>query len=90
MVFKLTQYGQLLDTLIQGYNVGIDNRNDRPLDIIEENDTVYITGYTETYGHGGKEAFMTVLSADLKILHGSTTFGTTSDQSRVILRMEKV
>lgn len=80
MVFKLTDNGDFLDTLYQGFDSSVVNRDDlvHSLDVL--NDTVYLTGMTKTYGNGGAEVFMSRLDSDLNPVLGSSTFGTTADE----------
>lgn len=87
IIEKFDYLGKRLDTLIQGYDQSANNKDDIPTNLFIQNDTIYLTGYTETYGNGEKEAFMTRLTNNLGLVFGSTTFGTTkSEVSNSILK----
>ncbi|MDC1222073.1 T9SS type A sorting domain-containing protein [Salibacteraceae bacterium] len=79
LVQKFTSTGVPVDTIVQGYDINANNQDDFPYGLTIHNDTVYLTGVTSTYGFGGTEAFITVLSEDLGLLPFSSTFGTDRD-----------
>jgi hypothetical protein len=85
LVLKTGPLGNHLDTLILGYNNTVDNKNDRSTNVYVKNDTIYLTGWTETFGGGGQECFMTRLSSGLTSMFGSTTFGTTKNEVSIAI-----
>lgn len=80
VVAKLSADGNPIDTIVQGYDVSANNNDEYPSGLFVFNDTVYFTGYTYTYGKGGSEPFMTVLTKDLGLIPYSSTFGSGEDE----------
>lgn len=90
LVQKFTRFGVSIDTIIQGYGISVNNGDDLPTDISIDQDTVYITGHTNTFGLGKSDGFITLMTINLEPKPFSTTFGTGSvDESFQILKSEK-
>ncbi|MCO4805355.1 MAG: T9SS type A sorting domain-containing protein [Flavobacteriales bacterium] len=90
LVQKFTSLGVSMDTIIQGYGMNVNNGDDLPTDIAIDEDTVYITGHTNTFGLGKSDGFITLMTINLGPKQFSTTFGTKStDESFQIIKTTK-
>ncbi|NQV52002.1 MAG: hypothetical protein HQ500_02405 [Flavobacteriales bacterium] len=89
LIVQFDSLGMPLDTLLQGYDVTVNNKDDRATSITTRNDSLFLTGYTSTYGEGGVECFTTVLSPSLGLTNFSTTFGTQDNEWSEKIQLHK-
>lgn len=81
LLHKYKRNGDFILEEIQGYSSSGVNKNDRALDIkVTGADTILLTGFTQTFGAGGHDVFMSRLNSQFEALQGSTTFGTVEDE----------
>lgn len=86
LIHLLDAEGYIIKEEVQGYNTTITNKNDRAYSIaIAAWDSIYLTGYTETYGLGQRDIFLSRIDSALISRQGSITFGTESDEWSVQL-----
>lgn len=81
LVIRLNELSLSPDSiLVQGYDSGnVVNRDDRAYGVFIDNDTIFITGETQTYGQGGVDGYITLLNPDLIPIPRGSTFGTPGD-----------
>ena len=66
--------------LIQGYDSTVnENRDDRAYSILINDDTIFITGVTATFGQGGMDGYITLLDENLIPIPRGSTFGSPGD-----------
>ena len=81
LIQRMTADGVIEKEEIQGYNINGGNADDRGLTIaIDAWDSIYISGFTGTYGFGKREIFLSRIDSALIARLGSVTLGTSENE----------
>jgi len=87
LIHRISAAGLIQAEAIQGYDINVNNKNDRAYAVeVQSWDSVYITGYTDTYGEGMREVFISLIDSVLNNQSGSSTFGTRSNESSIRIK----
>jgi len=77
---KYSKDGLPIDTTRRGYDVTVDNKDDQGLALAIGDSLIYFSGYMNTFGAGGKDAFLSYVDFDLNFIAPSTTQGTSKEE----------